>query len=61
MWMSLTATSRGLRHKQERRPNRREEVVVVENYQQILKMSAVISTNSLEGREINALAVKAME
>lgn len=34
---------------------------MVENYQQILKMSAVISTNGPEGREINALAVKAVE
>lgn len=36
-------------------------MVVVEDHQQILKMSAIISTNGLEGREINALPVKAME
>lgn len=54
--MSLTATGRGLKHKQKRKPKRRED-----DNKQILKMSAIISTNGLEGREINALAVNTIE
>jgi hypothetical protein len=41
-----------------RRPNGREFDVVEDN-QKILKVPTIICTTSLEGREINALAVKA--
>lgn len=51
----------GLRHQQDRRPNRREEEVVVEDHQQFFKMSVVISTNGLGGREINVKSVKVKE
>lgn len=51
----------GLRHKQERRPNRREEVIVAEDYQRILKVSAIITISGSEGREINVLAIKVIK